>query len=263
MRNLYLICLFLLSFGYVGLAQTTATDFTSNDCAGNSQTLFTQLDADKVVVLVWVMPCGSCTGPAKTAYNIVQSYATSNPGKVVYWLIDENNNCTGMNNWATANSVSTNSIKFSNSAISQSPYGSSGMPKIVIAAGTTHKVYFNQNGSAAGNSTNLQAAINLAITETTSPTGISEKNSPNNKLSLFPNPASNVINIAYSLTKEMPVNLEVFNMLGEKVRTIAIEKQSAGKHDYSINVESLQNGVYYVKLGVENNSSVIKFNVSH
>ena len=37
----------------------TATDFTANDCAGTSHHLFAELDAGKIIVAAFVMPCGS------------------------------------------------------------------------------------------------------------------------------------------------------------------------------------------------------------
>ena len=47
-------------FTILGFAQTTATDFTANDCGGTSHTLFTELNAGNVIVITWVMPCSSC-----------------------------------------------------------------------------------------------------------------------------------------------------------------------------------------------------------
>ena len=72
-----------LGFAY---AQTNATDFTTDDCNGTSHTLFDELDDDKVIVIAWVMPCTPCATYAGYASNAVQSFATSHPGRVKYYL---------------------------------------------------------------------------------------------------------------------------------------------------------------------------------
>ena len=64
------------------------TDFNATDCAGAPHQLFSELDGGKVIVLVWVMPCSSCIPGAKAAYNASASFASSNPGRVFYYLID-------------------------------------------------------------------------------------------------------------------------------------------------------------------------------
>jgi hypothetical protein len=84
MKKLILVFLVAL-FSYVANGQT-ATNFTCNDCTGVSHTLFDELDAGNVIVLCWVMPCGSCIGPTLTTYNVVQSFATSHPGRVKLYI---------------------------------------------------------------------------------------------------------------------------------------------------------------------------------
>lgn len=82
----------LLSFTLLASAMImngqTAVDFTVNDCAGTSHHLFGELDAGKVVVIAFVDPCASCIAPSGTALGIVQSFASSYPGRVLYYLSD-------------------------------------------------------------------------------------------------------------------------------------------------------------------------------
>lgn len=56
MKKLLLAFSQLLLSGFMAFGQTTATDFTVNDCGGTSHNLFTELDAGKVIVLCWPMP---------------------------------------------------------------------------------------------------------------------------------------------------------------------------------------------------------------
>ena len=86
------ICLFVIfSFCEKIIAQTTATDFHVADCDGNSHHLFSELDSGKVVVIVWVMPCGPCATYALNAYAAVQTYSSSHPNRVLFYLVDDYN----------------------------------------------------------------------------------------------------------------------------------------------------------------------------
>ena len=255
----FVLLVSILSFG-----QTTATDFTATDCDGNSHTLFTELDAGKVVVISFVMPCGGCISPSLSAYNAVQSYATSNPGRVVFYLSDDVGtlSCSSLSSWASTNGLSGANAIISNSALKQSDYGSGGMPKIVVLGGANHKIYFKQNSGL--NTTNFNAAIAQALTA--SLTGISENTNVTTdfQMSLFPNPVtSGKTKLSYTLTKNSSVNMDVYNTLGAIVKKINIEEQTAGKHESEVNFESLSNGIYFVKLRAGESSQIVKFTIAH
>src|SRR4051812_39968068 len=100
-KALLAVSIFLLN-GIMAYSQTTATDFTAADCSAVNHSLFTELNAGKVVVLVWVMPCGACVSDAKAGYDAAQSFAISNPGKVLYWMSDDAGNtaCSSLSSWA-------------------------------------------------------------------------------------------------------------------------------------------------------------------
>jgi hypothetical protein len=53
------------------------------------------------------------------------------------------------------------------------------------------------------------------------------------------------------------------NQLGQKVNSVSIGKQSAGKHEYQINPESLSNGVYFIRLTAGEAIETVKLTVSH
>ncbi|HEY4800620.1 MAG TPA: hypothetical protein VII99_16190, partial [Bacteroidia bacterium] len=121
-----------LSFGQ------TAVDFTVNDCAGNSHHLFSELDAGNVIVITWVMPCSACIPIASTAATTVQGYASSNPGRVKFYLSDDyaDTPCPTLTSWASTNSIATNA-SFSDATISMADYGGTGgsMQKTVVLGG--------------------------------------------------------------------------------------------------------------------------------
>ena len=240
-----------LTFGFA----QTATNWTVNDCAGNSHTLFSELDAGKVVVISWAMPCWACIGPIQTAANTVVGFANPN---VVFYLCDDygNSPCSTINSWASTNSITTNA-KFSNAAIDMTDYGTAGMPKTVVLGGTSHTVYYNVNGT--NSQSNLQTAINNALS---SGTAIVENNNAGLGLSIFLNPDVTTAKINYTLTTASEVKIDITNILGEKVSTVSLGKQSSGKQEYEIDLESLSAGSYFIKLNAGEVSETTKLTIT-
>ncbi|MFZ4797943.1 MAG: T9SS type A sorting domain-containing protein [Bacteroidia bacterium] len=240
-------------------AQTTATDFKVNDCGGTSRHLFAELDAGKVIVLAMVHPCSSCIGPAKSALAISKTFETNNPGKVVYYLTDDSGNtpCATLVSWANSNTISGVPI-ISDETVTQANYGGSGMPKIVVIAGTNHKIYFNQNNGL--NNANFTAAINNAIATS----GLNETIQNDFKMGIYPNPVNNLLTVNYHLNNASEISFDIYNLLGTKVKSFASFKQNTGFHlESQFDTESLNNGIYFLKINADQNSQIIRFSVSH
>lgn len=240
------------------------TDFTVTDCAGTSHHLFGELDAGKVVVIVWVMPCSSCITGAKTAYNATVPFQTSNPGRVVYYLVDDaGGSCSTLSGWATTNTITPSSV-FANTGnvINMTNYGgNSGMPKVVVLGGNAHTLFYNQVNSGFNQAT-ITTAINDALAAPNS-IGITENSNANFELNIFPIPATTTSKVTYTLDQTSDVSFAVFNILGEKVNSISTEKQTAGIHETQINIETLSDGVYFLQLKVGDKINVLKFSVLH
>lgn len=83
-KIIFTLTIALMFVATISKAQTTASDFTATDCSSMSHNLYTELNAGKVVVISWVMPCSACVGGATAASNAVQSFATSHPA----WLFN-------------------------------------------------------------------------------------------------------------------------------------------------------------------------------
>ncbi len=238
MKTLISTCAFaLMLISTISKAQT-ATNFTATDCNSASHTLFTELDAGKIIVMAWVMPCGACIDGAKAGWDAAQSFAVSNPGKVLFYLVDDNGNstCASLASWATANSVGSGSLTSFNNAgnvIKMSDYGASGMPKVVVLAGSTHSVLFNANSTAANNQAGITSAINIGL----SPAGIKEKTIET--FTVYPNPTSNTLSITGSTTITKAV---IRDMNGKMVQTIS------NKDIKSVSVTNLATGNYSIQL---------------
>lgn len=256
MKKILLIIPMILLLGGISFGQT-AVNFTVNDCNSTSTDLFTELNAGKVVVITWVMPCGACIGVASSVNTVVAGYASSNPGKVLYYLVDDyaNTNCSTLSSWASTNSVSPDAT-FSNSAVKMSDYGSAGMQKTVVLGGTNHTVFYNVIGAI--NSSNMQTAINNALAAT----GINDIKKTDFRLKAFPNPVIDKLSVSYSLEQSHNVKVEVVNMLGEKIKEIKNEKQVIGQHELLIGTEDLSSGEYFLKVTSNDLSQLVKFTVA-
>ena len=64
----------------------------------------------------------------------------------------------------------------------------------------------------------------------------------------FPNPFNPSTTIRYSLPIQSKVILTVFNILGQKVRTLVQEEQEAGRHEVKFNGLELAGGIYFYRI---------------
>jgi len=67
----------------------------------------------------------------------------------------------------------------------------------------------------------------------------------------YPNPFNPTTTINYTLAKSGQVTLEVFNMLGQKVKTLVNTKQDAGSYTVQFNAKDLASGIYLYRLQSE------------
>ncbi|MCX6230692.1 MAG: T9SS type A sorting domain-containing protein [Bacteroidetes bacterium] len=259
MKKTYILFLLIL-LSSVSFSQI-APNFTVNDCNASSVDLYTQLNSGKVVIICWVMPCSSCIPASKTTYNVAQSYQTSNPNKVLFYLCDDYGDtpCASIDSWANANTIpaSATSLRFSNAAINMTNYGSAGMPKIIVVGGASHTIFYSANGTV--DPTALQTGINNAILAANS---VNEIQDAAIAASLFPNPVSNLLNITFQLEKQSNVTIEIYNNLGAKILAKS-EKCSQGNNKIEVNTKEFNKGIYYAKISNGNTSKTLKFNLVH
>lgn len=249
------ITLTILLLGSFSLcAQTDATNFTATDCNGTSHDLFSELNSGKVVVLTWVMPCASCINDARGAFEAAQSFSSSHPGRVVYYLIDDfgNQSCNTLLGWANTNGIKSNVTIFRNEGvvINEDDYGGTGMPHVAVI-GPDRKIYFNvRNGS------NNQSAIKTAIATALTQTSVDESGEGSSSV-IFPNPANDQLTICFNVKNCLQPRVEIFNMLGEKLPEGEQTQSMNGR--FIVNTSSYETGMYVLKLSAGTNSTMQNF----
>jgi hypothetical protein len=198
MKYFILSCVLLASLSLQ--AQTTAQDWTKNDCDGNPHHLFAELNAGQVIIVEYVMldcaPCVTAANGLKAVYN---NFNTSHPGKVKSYSIGfiDSYTCADLQSWKTTNNLSHTTM-FPNGASDVAYYGGMGMPTIVVLGGPYHKVFYKKLGYAPSDNNTITAAINSALVAT----GI-DQTLKQVITSVYPNPGNGKI------TFELKENAEV------------------------------------------------------
>lgn len=246
------------------LSSQTAVNFNANDCMGTNHDLFADLDAGKIVVLIWVMPCSNCINEALTAQTQVQNALASNPGRILYYLTDDyaNTDCQTLNSWCSTNGI-TDAKVFSNAAIKMTDYGSNGMPKVIVVGGANHQIYYNQNAPNV-NATGIKNAIDAAILSNTLTTKIQQyEKEETERIKIYQNPSAEFSNVSVNQLFESRVNISIFNELGQNVYDIYSGNLCMGVHKFEIKTQDLKNGNYFVSYSDKSGSVQKKLVVNH
>jgi len=64
----------------------------------------------------------------------------------------------------------------------------------------------------------------------------------------YPNPFNSDTRIKYQISRQSAVSLNVFNLLGQKVKTLVNKKQKAGNHSIWLDGSGLAGGIYFYKI---------------
>jgi hypothetical protein len=83
----------------------------------------------------------------------------------------------------------------------------------------------------------------------------------NNDLNIYPNPAYDITNLSFNLKESSSVEVSVYTLVGSKVLEISSQELAAGDQVISINTNSLDEGVYFINLQIDNKIITKKINV--
>ncbi len=90
-----------------------------------------------------------------------------------------------------------------------------------------------------------------SITVEVAPASVEQIMSLSHNTSIFPNPASDNFNIRYKLVAPSnDVAIEIYDVLGKKVKTVHSNNSKPGWHKVNIDTADMNEGLYFVKMSI-------------
>jgi hypothetical protein len=74
----------------------------------------------------------------------------------------------------------------------------------------------------------------------------------------YPNPFNSSTNISYTIPNESFVNISVYNVIGERVKTLVNKRQSQGNYEAVFDGSGLNSGVYLIRMQADSYVETIK-----
>jgi hypothetical protein len=78
---------------------------------------------------------------------------------------------------------------------------------------------------------------------------------------IYPNPANGAASFDFTLAAQQNVKVELFNIVGQKVSTLAAGSYAQGAHKVSFSTEGMQPGVYFYTITAGEYTKTLKFTV--
>ena len=132
-------------------------------------------------------------------------------------------------------------------------HGCSYAPNWLVAKKSDTLFSINQIFTYNSEHLSIEGCVLLYGSFTIDNTNINEINANNKESQIYPNPTSNLINIDNAANS----NIEIYNILGEKVKTVANSMDKT-----SIDVSDLNNGMYIIKIQNGNSIETKKIQIS-
>lgn len=80
-------------------------------------------------------------------------------------------------------------------------------------------------------------------------------------LAIYPNPAKDKVNFKYNFAKSAEVSVRVSDITGRTALVKDFGKQTEGEREFTLDISSLQNGVYYIELISDNKRAINKLTI--
>ena len=109
----------------------------------------------------------------------------------------------------------------------------------------------NSNVIATGGEFGAQESVSITTVNTLG----TENYLLDRKITLYPNPATNVLNIKVGASNSLPDTYKVYNMLGQ----IVLQQSIGELSDLAVNTSSLSKGMYFIKIATDNASISLPF----
>ncbi|MDZ7681901.1 MAG: T9SS type A sorting domain-containing protein [Fodinibius sp.] len=74
----------------------------------------------------------------------------------------------------------------------------------------------------------------------------------------YPNPFNPATTIRYQVASQADITVEVYNILGQKVRTLVDQQQTPGSYTVRFDGSNLSSGMYFIQLKAGNKTDIQK-----
>jgi hypothetical protein len=120
-------------------------------------------------------------------------------------------------------------------------------------AGSTVSTVWNYDGtydySVGGGPSNVNTVVGIEeLTNTT-------------EVSVYPNPASEFVNVVYGLNNASTVTIDVYNLVGARVLSNYVGKQAAGNYNTRVDLGTLAPGVYMMNVTINGTTNTMRVTV--
>jgi hypothetical protein len=78
------------------------------------------------------------------------------------------------------------------------------------------------------------------------------------KVNVYPNPASDMVHLDFNLPEKASLNIGLFNINGQILKTVSNEVFEAGNHQLEFNTSSISSGVYWIKFESKDLTQTVK-----
>jgi len=89
-------------------------------------------------------------------------------------------------------------------------------------------------------------------------TGVNQNPVPAEQIIFFPNPASDFINVSFQLTQPKNVSVELFNLYGQKIKTLFTGKSFSGKNEMKFSLKNISHGIYFIRTNIAGTNKIKK-----
>jgi thiol-disulfide isomerase/thioredoxin len=244
---------------------STVADFTVTDVDGNTHNLYSITASGKYVVLDFFFAnCGPCQGTAPLFNEFHEKYGC-NAGQVHCLSINSGiDNVAAVQNYENLYGGTFSHAPITSQEGGTGPvdvaFGVNAYPTFVLIS--PNNVMLVNDIWPIGALSDIEDAFNGQTTLTPlacTATNVEEV-AAEIAFSLSPNPAHEVLNIAYNAENASTVQISVFNILGERLSQ-QNEVASSGSNQASVNIEQLPQGAYFVQLNIDGQVKAQRFEV--
>ncbi len=261
MKTIYsLLFISLISFSFSTTSFAQAMDFQADDCNGNPQHLFADLDAGQAVVLFYYMPsCGACLPPAQKIQAMADNINENCPGMVKGYAYSYQNSttCSYTAGWVTSNNLPFFVPMAGNGEEQLANYGGFGMPTVVLVGGTNHDILWSTQNFVTSDTTTMRDIIlNMSCVA-----GLNDLNNTKSSLTVYPNPSNVVVTLNFTNENVSDFSYTISDLLGNIVVSSNTESVEKGIIERNVNTTSLANGNYLLNISLNGSIETRKISI--